>query len=126
MAAIEDPIKIPKRAKEINLPSASSPPNASPARNIDIVKPIPHSTETAKICLKLIPSESLAIPNFTAIKLKLKTPKVFPTNKPKVTPKVSGEKSVFKLIPLSDTPAFEKANKGKITKAHHGARICSK
>ncbi|CSA52075.1 Uncharacterised protein [Vibrio cholerae] len=84
---------------------------------IDIVKPMPHSTDTAKICLKLIPSGSFATPSLTAAQLKLKMPSGLPRNRPSATPSGSIEVSPANDTPCSEIPALAKANTGKIAKA---------
>ena len=66
MAEIVDPNKIPNLDR-VFIVSPASASNARLARNIDIVKPIPHKSATAKICLKLTPLGNLAKPNFTEI-----------------------------------------------------------
>ena len=68
----------------------------------------------AKICLKFTCFGNLAIPNFTAKKLKPNTPTVLPTTKPRVMPKVNGDSKLDKFTSLSVTPALEKANSGRI------------
>ena len=123
MAERVEPKRTPIRERVLMLSLAFS--NANPDKNIDIVKPIPHSTETAKICFILTNNGSLAIFNFTAIKQKLNTPSGFPMNNPSMIPNGKASPSVSKLTPLNGTPALAKANIGRIKNADHGFRACS-
>ena len=64
IAETMEPNKIPNRERALMLSPASAL-KARLAKNIDMVKPIPHKIATAKICLKLMPCGSFAMPSLT-------------------------------------------------------------
>ena len=115
IAAIVEPIKIPILACVSY--SKCAWPNANDEIKIDMVKPIPQRIDTAKICVKVTPAGNLAAPNLTERKLKMKIPSGLPTNRPRATPRGSADARSAICTPCKDTPAFAKANNGKIKKA---------
>ena len=91
-----------------------APSNARPAIKIDIVKPIPHKTETANICLRLIASGNFAIPSFTETQLKRKIPIGLPKKSPNAIPTGKVDNMPSRVTPFKETPALLKANSGNI------------
>lgn len=63
-AANNEPTRMPSLAQVTR--AASTSPKASDAMKMDIVKPIPHSTPTARIVFWLTPGGSVAHLSFTA------------------------------------------------------------
>ena len=83
----------------------------------DYCKPIPVSIETAYKVGQVELLGISAIFNFTEIYESTNTPICFPKKRPRTIPSGTGFKSVAKVNPSKDTPAFANAKTGIIPKA---------
>ena len=91
--------------------------NAKFPTNRLMVKPIPVNTPTPYKFYQFELLGICAIFNFIETIENKNTPICFPKNNPHKIPKGTGSNKVLNEIPLSETPAFARANRGMIPKA---------
>ena len=98
---------------------------ASMPMNRLMVKPMPPSMPTPRICAQVAPSGLGARPLATAIPVAPKMPSGLPMKRPSAMPSGTGSTSFASDRPASDTPALAKANSGRMANATHGCRLSS-
>jgi hypothetical protein len=86
---------------------------------IDMVKPIPHSTPTAMICLNAAPCGSFASPRRNASQQKRDTDGFTDKQASNDSQRQHGRQPAS-VTPSSDTPALAKANSGRISQDTQG------